>query len=65
MRAFGATIIGGCCGSNPAHITAMKEALFALPPLDPNTLELTVPVARKQAPAADRRERRARREAVA
>ena len=65
MRAFGATIIGGCCGSNPTHITAMKEALFSLPPLDANTIELTVPIARKQAPAGDRRERRARREVAA
>jgi 5-methyltetrahydrofolate--homocysteine methyltransferase len=64
MRAFGATIIGGCCGSNPSHIAAMREALFSLPPLDPTTLELTVPIARKQAPASDRRERRARREVV-
>ena len=23
----GANIVGGCCGTTPAHITAMKEAL--------------------------------------
>ena len=26
----GANIIGGCCGTTPAHITAMKEAVAAL-----------------------------------
>ncbi len=64
LRAFGATLIGACCGSTPAHIAAMKEALFAQPPLDPATLTLSVPLARRQAPAGDRRERRARREAI-
>lgn len=28
--AAGANVIGGCCGSTPAHITAMKEALAKL-----------------------------------
>jgi 5-methyltetrahydrofolate--homocysteine methyltransferase len=64
MRAFGATIIGGCCGSTPAHITAMKDALLTQPPLDPSTITLTVPLAKKQEASADRRERRARREAT-
>jgi 5-methyltetrahydrofolate--homocysteine methyltransferase len=27
MRSLGVNIIGACCGSTPAHITAMKEAL--------------------------------------
>jgi 5-methyltetrahydrofolate--homocysteine methyltransferase len=63
MRAFGATIIGGCCGSTPAHIQAMKDALYNQPPLDPSTLSLTVPLAKRQE-AGDRRERRARREAA-
>jgi len=27
LAAAGANIIGGCCGTTPAHITAMKEAL--------------------------------------
>lgn len=26
----GATIVGGCCGTTPAHVTAMREALDAL-----------------------------------
>jgi 5-methyltetrahydrofolate--homocysteine methyltransferase len=64
MRAFGATIIGACCGSTPAHITAMKDALLTQPPLDPSTITLTVPLAKKQEANADRRERRARREAA-
>lgn len=64
MRAFGATIIGGCCGSSPAHIAAMREALLNQPPLDPATLTLTVPLARRQEASSERRERRARREAV-
>lgn len=30
VRAEGATIVGGCCGSRPAHIHAMAEALAAV-----------------------------------
>ena len=62
MRAFGATIIGGCCGSTPVHIRAMKQALKTLPPLDATNLELTVSMATRAAPNEGRRERRARRE---
>lgn len=29
----GATIIGGCCGTNPAHIRAMSRAISALQPM--------------------------------
>ena len=29
MRSYGAKLIGGCCGSTPDHIRAMKEALNA------------------------------------
>jgi 5-methyltetrahydrofolate--homocysteine methyltransferase len=62
FRAFGATIIGACCGSTPAHIRAMKDALLDQPPLDPAALTLTVPLARKNEISDDaRRERRARR----
>lgn len=63
MQAFGATLIGGCCGNTPKHIAAMKQALTELPPLDRNTIELTVPLATRAAPAEGRRERR-KREAV-
>jgi 5-methyltetrahydrofolate--homocysteine methyltransferase len=27
MRDAGATIVGACCGSTPAHVRAMAEAL--------------------------------------
>jgi 5-methyltetrahydrofolate--homocysteine methyltransferase len=29
LVAAGANIIGGCCGTTPAHIKAMKEAVQA------------------------------------
>jgi 5-methyltetrahydrofolate--homocysteine methyltransferase len=48
LRAFGATGIGACCGSTPAHIKAMAEALHTLPPLDPASLALTTPVAQRK-----------------
>jgi homocysteine S-methyltransferase len=31
MLAAGATIVGGCCGTSPAHTAAMRAALDALP----------------------------------
>jgi 5-methyltetrahydrofolate--homocysteine methyltransferase len=64
VRAFGATIVGACCGSTPDHIRAMREALRALPLLDPAALELARAVAQRQNGDASRRlreERRARR----
>jgi 5-methyltetrahydrofolate--homocysteine methyltransferase len=64
LRAFGATLIGACCGSTPSHIVAMREALLGEPELDPSTLSLTVPLARRQGGNGERRERRLRREAV-
>lgn len=56
VRAFGATVIGACCGSTPAHIAAMAQALRELPPLDPVELTLTAPIAQRQ--SANRRQRR-------
>jgi methionine synthase I (cobalamin-dependent)/5,10-methylenetetrahydrofolate reductase len=32
MRAAGATIVGGCCGTTPGHIAAMRSALDNPPP---------------------------------
>src|SRR5690606_26028095 len=32
FREAGANIVGGCCGTTPQHITAMKKALEATPP---------------------------------
>jgi 5-methyltetrahydrofolate--homocysteine methyltransferase len=64
VRAFGATIVGACCGSAPAHVRAMREALHSLPPLDPEEIELAGAVAQRQNGDAGRRmrdERRARR----
>ena len=31
-RDCGARIIGGCCGTTPAHLAAMREALETTPP---------------------------------
>jgi 5-methyltetrahydrofolate--homocysteine methyltransferase len=64
VRAFGATIVGACCGSAPEHVRAMCEALRTLPPLDPSDIELAGTVAQRHNGDAGRRardERRARR----
>ncbi len=57
VQALGATIIGACCGSSPAHIRAMAEAL-RLPALNPDELELPE-IVRRQAidPRRNRRNR--------
>lgn len=60
LRAFGATGIGACCGSTPAHVAAMAEALRTLPPLDPAGLTLASPVATRQEAAPRRARRNAR-----
>lgn len=59
-RAFGlgAQLIGGCCGSSPAHIKAMGEALAtAVPPA--TTVPATTP--KNHEPAQSGRQRRSRR----
>ena len=61
VRALGATIVGACCGSTPAHIAAMHHALHHTPALDPATIELTGPVAERRTPDEQRRNRRTRR----
>lgn len=38
-RACGATLIGGCCGTTPDHLRAMREALETRPPADRPTLD--------------------------
>ncbi len=48
FRAFGATLIGGCCGNTPRHVAAMRQALFEEAPLDPASVTLTVPVAERK-----------------
>ncbi|MGH3805289.1 MAG: bifunctional homocysteine S-methyltransferase/methylenetetrahydrofolate reductase [Pseudonocardiaceae bacterium] len=48
--AAGATLLGGCCGTTPAHVRAISQAVAALPPnaLPPNALppNAQAPVAR-------------------
>jgi 5-methyltetrahydrofolate--homocysteine methyltransferase len=65
VRAFGATIVGACCGSTPAHVRAMNEALRNQLPLDPSEIEVVGVLAQRQYAEAPRRvsreERRARR----
>ena len=34
FRAAGASIVGGCCGTTPAHIASMRKALDSAPVLD-------------------------------
>jgi 5-methyltetrahydrofolate--homocysteine methyltransferase len=64
VRALGADIIGGCCGSTPAHIRAMAQALHELPTLSPEDVELASAPAQRQPQGDGRRardERRAKR----
>ncbi|MBI3976537.1 MAG: bifunctional homocysteine S-methyltransferase/methylenetetrahydrofolate reductase, partial [Armatimonadetes bacterium] len=50
MVELGVTIVGGCCGTTPAHIAAMREALAAVEAPPPPRLRVTVPA--MPAPAA-------------
>jgi methionine synthase I (cobalamin-dependent) len=64
VRALGADIIGACCGSTPAHVKAMGEALHRLPALQRDQIELASAPAQRQptnGARASREERRARR----
>ena len=54
---LGARLIGGCCGSSPAHIKAMAEAFNGKMPV----LETAVPPTTSASPAKRGRERRHRR----
>ena len=38
----GARIIGGCCGTTPAHVAAMRAAIDAHVPGEPPTLETII-----------------------
>lgn len=66
MRDLGINIIGACCGSTPAHITAMREALERVKdqPISgpPSTMESNIESAESRAAraAARRSERRQR-----
>ncbi len=41
-RDAGARIVGGCCGTQPEHLRAMREALETTPPGEAPTLEQIV-----------------------
>lgn len=43
-RDSGATIIGGCCGTTPEHLVAMREALETRPKADAPTLDVIAKV---------------------
>ena len=68
-RDMGASVIGGCCGTSPAHVAAMSDALKANEkrPFDADALTKALGVAWKDLPvkpaedAAPRRARRNRR----
>ena len=32
VREFGLGLVGGCCGTTPAHIRAIEDAVASLPP---------------------------------
>ncbi len=54
FRAAGAHIVGGCCGTTPQHISAMRKALDTIPVPEPNHIavsseeELTESLAEQQ-----------------
>lgn len=64
MREIGIDLIGGCCGTTPRHIEAMRAALDGPTPLDPAALtregieRLLGGSSVKDAPVRDRRGRR-------
>ena len=58
VRALGATIIGACCGSTPAHVRAMAQALHEQPPLDPGEVTAATATARRERSESGRRSRR-------
>jgi 5-methyltetrahydrofolate--homocysteine methyltransferase len=61
VRALGATIVGACCGSTPAHVRAIATALRTQPALDPSQIELASAPARRQPVGSARRAREDRR----
>lgn len=54
FRRAGACIIGGCCGTTPGHIHAMRVALDAPPPDDDNHGLQITPLEREEASPADK-----------
>jgi methionine synthase I (cobalamin-dependent)/5,10-methylenetetrahydrofolate reductase len=52
--AAGVRILGGCCGTTPAHIRAMAEAVKSLKPAKHHSAAVSVEAARRPAPVAHR-----------
>jgi homocysteine S-methyltransferase len=52
FRAAGANIVGGCCGTTPRHIAAMRKALDSAPPVDWASLQVA-DAQRSETPEAD------------
>jgi methionine synthase I (cobalamin-dependent)/5,10-methylenetetrahydrofolate reductase len=52
--ALGVRILGGCCGTTPAHIRAMADAVKSLHPAKSASVSHSVAVAAKPAPAIQR-----------
>ena len=70
-RDAGAKIIGGCCGTSPAHVAAMVAALVATPPRDFDELAMIAALGEawadlkiNDAGGDDRRKRRGRRRQI-
>jgi 5-methyltetrahydrofolate--homocysteine methyltransferase len=61
VRTLGATIIGACCGSTPAHIRMMADALRSEPALDIDAIELRSAVGQRLRPEDAHRSRAGRR----
>jgi homocysteine S-methyltransferase len=40
FREAGASVVGGCCGTTPLHISAMKKALDTAPQIDPTHIAI-------------------------
>jgi homocysteine S-methyltransferase len=52
--AAGVRILGGCCGTTPAHVRAMAEAVKSLRPLKGHAVSVSAATAAKPAPPIDR-----------
>jgi methionine synthase I (cobalamin-dependent)/5,10-methylenetetrahydrofolate reductase len=46
LRAQGARLIGGCCGTTPEHIKAMANAVRGMPPVTDKTVKIKEPQAK-------------------
>jgi methionine synthase / methylenetetrahydrofolate reductase(NADPH) len=54
ILAAGATIVGGCCGTTPTHVAAMRRALDAATELAPGSEDASTVSTPRVTPAADR-----------